>query len=52
MPITHSPVMTGTWLTSSTSSSLVLVEVHGEEHRDGNQNGQDRVEGIGDAESV
>ena len=33
-------------------SSLVLVEVHGEEHRDGNQNGQDGVEGIGDAEIV
>ena len=33
-------------------SSLVLVEVHGEEHRDGDQNGQDGVEGIGDAEIV
>ena len=49
---TLSPVMTGSWLARPRSSSLVLVEVHGEEHRDGQQHGQDGVEGIGDAERV
>ena len=46
--------MTGSWLARSTSSSssrpLVLVEVHGEERRDGEEDGEDGVEGIGDAE--
>ena len=41
--------MTGSWL-ARTSPSLVLVEVHRQEHRDGEEDGEDRVEGIGDAE--
>ena len=40
--------MAGSWL--ARSSSLVLVEVHGQEHRDGEKDGEDGVEGIGDAE--
>lgn len=41
--------MTGSWL-ARPSPSLVLVEVHRQEHRDGEEDGEDRVEGIGDAE--
>ena len=44
--------MAGSRFALSRSSSLVLVEVHGEEHSDGHQHGKDGVEGIGDAESV
>ena len=45
----QSPVMAGPWL-ARPSSSLALVEVHGQEHRDGEKDGEDGVEGIGDAE--
>ena len=37
---------------SSSSRSLALVEVHCEEHRDGEKDGEDGVEGIGNAEGL
>ena len=42
--------MTGSWLTRPSSYTLGLVEVHRQEHRDGQEDGEDRVEGICDAE--
>ena len=43
--------MAGSRFALTRSSFLVLVEVHGEEHRDGHQHGKDGVQCIGNAES-